>query len=159
MSPPGSRVATAVTAALTLTTRGQHMRICIAIAAAAALSGCSQQEAAPAPEASEAAAATPTAAALVAADGKPSTGMFKITREDGTVFTEEVKADGTYVSTDATGKVVETGRWEQRSPTVYCTTKDEEGAQQICHTEGVDAEGVWTSTDPEGKTGTVERIG
>lgn len=136
------------------------MRICLAFAAAAALSACSQQEAAPAPEATDEVAATPAPApATMAADGKPSTGMFKITRADGSVFNEEVKGDGTYVTTDAAGKIVETGRWEQKSPTVYCTTKDEEGAEQACHTEGVDAEGVWTSTDPEGKTGTVERIG
>ena len=135
------------------------MRILMALTVAAVLAGCSQQEAEPAPEATAEDVAAAPVAATTAADGKPSTGMFKITREDGTVFTEEVKADGTYVSTDAAGKIVETGRWEQKSPTVYCTTSDEEGAAQACHTERIDAEGVWTSTDPEGKTGTVERIG
>ena len=135
------------------------MKLIALTLAVAGLAACSQQEAAPAPEATaETTAAAAPAAVTLAADGKPSTGMFKITRADGSVFNEEVKADGTYVSTDAAGKVAETGRWEQKSPTVYCTTTDEAGAVQACHTESVDANGVWSSTDPDGKTGTVERV-
>ena len=129
------------------------------VAALATLAAC-QQEAAPAPEATpEAAAATPEATAGTdAADGKSSTGKFQVTTADGQVFTEEVKADGTYVQTDKDGKVTETGKWVQKSPTEYCTTKDEEGAKEKCNTEGVDAKGVWTSTNSEGKTATVVRL-
>ena len=131
------------------------------VAALATLAAC-QQEAATAPEAAPeattAAAATP-AAAVLAADGKASTGMFQITTADGKVYMEEVKADGTYVSKDKDGKVSETGKWVQKSPTLYCTTKDAEGAKEVCNTEGVDAAGVWTTTNPDTKnTATVVRV-
>lgn len=134
------------------------MKRIIAIAAFAAVAACSQP--APAPEATEEAAAEPTvatAAETVAADGKSSTGTFKVTTHDGKVFMEEVKPDGTYVQTQD-GKVVETGKWVQKSPSQYCVTKDEAGATEKCNTEQVDAKGVWTSVDPEGKTATVERV-
>ena len=138
------------------------MKRIIVIAALATVAACS--EPAPAPEATadagaEAAAeATPAAAAqTVAADGQPSTGTFKVTTSDGKVFTEEVKPDGTYVQTQD-GKVVETGKWVQKSPSQYCVTKDEAGATEKCNTEQIDANGVWTSVDPEGKTSTVERV-
>jgi hypothetical protein len=134
------------------------MKRIIAIAALAAVSACSQP--APEPEATEEAAAEPAVAAAaetVAADGKSSTGTFKVTTADGKVFMEEVKPDGTYVQTQD-GKVVETGKWVQKSPSQYCYTKDEEGAKEECNTEQVDAKGVWTSVDPEGKTATVERV-
>ena len=134
------------------------MKRIIAMAAFAAVAACSQP--APAPEATEEAAAEPAVAAAaetVAADGKSSTGTFKVTTADGKVFMEEVKPDGTYVQTQD-GKVVETGKWVQKSPSQYCYTKDEEGAKEECNTEQVDAKGVWTSVDPEGKTATVERV-
>lgn len=134
------------------------MKRIIAIAALAAVAACSQL--APAPEATEEAAAEPAAAPVaetVAADGKSSTGTFKVTTGDGKVFMEEVKADGTYVQTQD-GKVVETGKWVQKSPTQYCYTKDEEGAKEECNTEQVDAKGVWTSTNAKGETATIERV-
>lgn len=131
------------------------MKRLIIAAAVVALAGCNSE--APAPEATATAEATTAAAAPMAADGKPTPGNFKITTADGKVVMEEVKADGTYVDT-MDGKVVETGRWVQKSPTEYCYTKDGEGAKEVCNTEGVDAKGVWTSTNSEGKTATVERI-
>lgn len=131
------------------------MKRLISAAAVVALAGCNSE--APAPEATATAEATTAAAAPMAADGKPTPGNFKITTADGKVVMEEVKADGTYVDT-MDGKVVETGRWVQKSPTEYCYTKDGEGAKEVCNTEGVDAKGVWTSTNSEGKTATVERI-
>lgn len=131
------------------------MKRLIIAAAVVALAGCNSE--APAPEATATAEATTAAAAPMAADGKPTPGNFKITTADGKVVMEEVKADGTYVDT-VDGKVVETGRWVQKSPTEYCYTKDGEGAKEVCNTEGVDAKGVWTSTNSEGKTATVERI-
>lgn len=131
------------------------MKRLIIAAAVVTLAGCNSE--APAPEATATAEATTAAAAPMAADGKPTPGNFKITTADGKVVMEEVKADGTYVDT-MDGKVVETGRWVQKSPTEYCYTKDGEGAKEVCNTEGVDAKGVWTSTNSEGKTATVERI-
>ena len=129
------------------------------VAALATLGACSKQDAAPAatePAVTEAAAATPVTF-TVAADGKASTGTYKVTTSDGKVITEEVKADGTYVDTQD-GKVIETGKWEQKAPETYCNTKDEAGAKQRCSTEKVDAKGVWTSVNPEGKTATVVRV-
>ena len=132
------------------------MKRLIIAAAVVALAGCKSE--APAPEATATAEATTAAAAEpLAADGKPTPGNFKITTADGKIGMEEVKADGTYVDT-IDGKVVETGKWVQKSPTEYCYTKDGEGAKEVCNTEGVDAKGVWTSTNPEGKTATVERV-
>ena len=137
------------------------MKKIMLVAALAALGACSKQDAAPTadasePAATEAAAATP-AVTTVAADGKPSTGTFKITTADGKVFTEEDKADGTYVETQD-GKVIETGKWEQKGPGTFCTTKDEAGAKQRCGTEKIDEKGVWTSVNPDGKTATVVRV-
>lgn len=135
------------------------MKTIVFVAAMAALTACNQQEAAPAPEATpDAAVATPTAAAeVMAADGKSPVGTYQVTASDGRIFTEEVKADGTYVQTE-NGAVVETGRWEQKAPNTYCTTKDEEGAEQRCNIESIDDQGVWSSVDPDGKTATVVRV-
>ncbi len=132
------------------------MQKLVLVAALAALAACSKQDAAPAADATQAAAATPTVV-TVAADGKPSTGIYKVTTSDGKVVTEEVKADGTYVDMQD-GKVVETGKWEQKAPETFCNTKDEAGAKQRCGTEKVDEKGVWTSVNPEGKTVTVVRV-
>ncbi len=93
----------------------------------------------------------------LAADGQPAIGNYKVTTSEGEVIMEEVRADGTYVGT-ANGEVVETGRWEQKSPEQYCYTNDEEGAVKQCNTEEVDENGVWTSRDPEGNVSTVERV-
>lgn len=133
------------------------MKNIILVAALATLAGCSNSD--PAPEATPEATAEAVAptVATTAADGGPSTGTFQVTDADGTVVMEEVKADGTYVSTQD-GTVVETGKWEQKAPGTYCYTKDEEGAEQICNTEQVDDQGVWTSENPEGKIATVERV-
>ena len=138
------------------------MKRIIAIAAIAAVAACSKP--APVPEATteapiEAAAEASAAPAAgpIAADGKSSVGTFKVTTEKG-VFMEEDKADGTYVSTQD-GKVVETGKWVQKSPSEFCYTEDKKDAKEECGTEQVDAKGVWTSKNPEGKIATIERVG
>lgn len=139
------------------------MKRTLMVAAVAALTACSQNEAA-APEAeatAETAQATPSAAAaqaVMAADGKSPVGTFAITSGDGEKFTEEVKADGTYEQKDASGKVVETGKWVQKASDTYCYTPDKDGAVEECNKEQVDANGVWTSVNPEGKTATVVRV-
>jgi hypothetical protein len=132
------------------------MKRILVIAAIAALSACSKP--APAPEAEASAApeaAAPTAASL-AADGGPAHGTYKVTRADGEVIMDEVKPDGTY-STTKDGKVIEAGKWEQKSPSQYCFTKDKEGAKQECAEEKVEG-GVWTSKGPDGKVSTIERV-
>lgn len=134
------------------------MKNLIAIGVLVSLAACSQPAPEPETEVTEAASTTAEPAEVMAADGKPAAGMYKVTTSEGEVFTENLKADGTYVQTDKDGKVVETGRWVQKSPTEYCWTKDEEGAVEKCNVEGIDAAGVWTTTNSEGKTATVERI-
>ena len=129
------------------------MRIILAIAALAALSACSKPAAAPDAEAS---AAPVAAAANIAADGKSSVGKFKVTTHDGETVTEDVKADGTYVDT-VDGKVVETGKWNQKSASQYCYTSDEQGAVEKCGDEKVE-NGVWTSKNAKGEVATVVRI-
>lgn len=129
------------------------MKKLLVIAALAAMSACSKP--APAPEA-EASAAPEAAAPSLAADGGPAHGTYKVTRADGKVIMDEVKPDGTYSSTQD-GKVIDTGKWEQKSPSQYCFTKDEEGAKQECAEEKVEG-GVWTSKGPDGKVSTIERV-
>lgn len=132
------------------------MKKIMLLVAIAAVSACSKPE--PAAEADG--AATPAAVASVeaniAADGKGSVGTYKVTLPDGKIVTEEVKADGTYVDM-IDGKVVETGKWVQKSPSQYCYTKDKPEAVEECNAEKVE-NGVWTSTNPKGETSKVERV-
>ena len=138
------------------------MKRLILVSVIAAVAACSPaNEADAVDEATEVAAEEP--AAVVAADGQPTPGMYKVTTEEG-VFMEDVKADGTYVTTDADGKVIETGMWEQRTPEQYCSVADEqfreegETGEMKCNTEGIGEDGVWTSVNAEGQTATVERV-
>lgn len=135
------------------------MKKLIALAASAALAGCSQPASEPETEATEAAApAAAETATTMAADGKPSTGKFEVTMKDGTKITADVKPDGTFQVTDADGKVVDTGKWVQKSPEQYCETSDKEGSKEVCYTEKFE-NGVYTSLNPEtGETATVVRI-
>ena len=134
------------------------MKRLIALAAAATLAACTQ----PAPEAeadaTPAEAAAPAEATTLAADGKPSTGKFEVTMKDGTKHTAEVMPDGMFRVTDADGKVIDTGKWVQKSPEQYCETSDKEGSTEVCYTEKV-VDGVYTSLNPvTGDTATVVRI-
>jgi hypothetical protein len=135
---------------------GINMKKILVIAALVAVSACSKPAPAPDAAAGTAPEAAAPAAASLAADGKPADGSYKVTTSDGKILMDEVKPDGTY-STSSDGKVIETGKWEQKSPSQYCYTKDEEGAAQKCNEEKVE-NGVWSSKDPEGKVSTVERV-
>jgi hypothetical protein len=92
----------------------------------------------------------------LALDGQPSVGTYTVTAADGSVVTQEVKADGTFVNT--AGENSQTGTWEQQSPEVFCTTSSEEGAVQECSTESMTEDGVWQSVDTDGETYIVERV-
>lgn len=133
------------------------MKKFIAFAALAAISACSKPAPAPEADASTSAATSAPAAEVLAADGKSATGTYKVTLSDGQVIMDEVKPDGTYSITDADGKVLETGKWEQKSPSMYCYTKDEANAKQACNEEKIE-NGVWTAKDPDGKIATVVRV-
>lgn len=135
------------------------MKKIVLVAALAALAACSREEA-PAPEAAEEAAAAPAEAAqTLAADGKPSHGKFEVTRADGTKLTADVKPDGTFSVADAAGTVIDTGKWVQKSPELYCETSDKPGSKEKCYNEQVDDKGVYTSKDPDtGEVATVVRV-
>lgn len=124
------------------------------LAALAVISACSQSEPAPEPEATTEAAA---AEEIMGADGGPPYGNFRVTRADGTVMMEEVRADGTWTATAPDGTVTN-GTWVQK-PGEYCTTGDAEDAEEECFAETIDENGVWVSTDPsDGSISTVERL-
>ena len=135
------------------------MKRIIAVAALAALAACSKPAEAPAAPAEATAEAAPAAATEpLAADGKPTVGKYKVTRADGSVVMDDLRADGTFVTTLADGKT-ETGKWEQKGPNLYCATEDKEGAKQLCFDEKVDDKGVYTSKHPEtGEVSTVVRV-
>ena len=82
--------------------------------------------------------------------------MFKVKTHDGKTIMEDVKADGTYSDT-IDGKVTETGKWNQKSPSQYCYTSDEKGAVEKCGDEKIE-NGVWTSKNAKGEVATVVRI-
>lgn len=136
------------------------MKRIVFVALLASVAACSQP--APAPEATAEAttaeAPPATTGESLAADGKPSVGKYRVTRADGTVMTDDVRTDGTYVTTMADGKT-ETGKWEQKGPNLYCGTEDKAGAKQKCYDEKVDDKGVYTSKNPEtGEVSTVVRL-
>lgn len=129
------------------------MKRIIMIAAIGLVAACNQAEAPAEPAATEEAAP----AEVMAADGGPAYGNFKITMADGSVMTDDVRADGTYTSTMADG-TVETGKWVQK-PGEYCATPDTEGATETCYPEKIDENGKWVSSNPNtGETVTVERV-
>ncbi|UOR15517.1 hypothetical protein [Qipengyuania aquimaris] len=137
------------------------MRNLLIVASALAIAACSQaEEAEPVVETTEAAE---TEAVTLAADGAETPGMYRVTTEAGDVYMEEVKADGTYVTTKD-GEVTETGKWEQPSPDQYCTTIDEayisedDDGSRKCNTEQIGEDGVWTSVNDKGETAIVERV-
>lgn len=134
------------------------MKRIIAVAALAALAACSKPAEAPAAPAEATAEAAPATTEPLAADGKPTVGKYKVTRADGSVIMDDLRADGTFVTTLADGKT-ETGKWEQKGPNLYCATEDKEGAKQLCFDEKVDDKGVYTSKHPEtGEVSTVVRV-
>lgn len=137
------------------------MKKIVAAAALVALAACSKP--APEPEADTTPMATEDAApeampTTLAADGKPSYGKFEVTQDDGSKIVANVKPDGTFEVTDASGAVIDSGTWEQKSPEQYCETSSKEGSTQVCYDEKV-VDGVYQSTNPNtGKTSTVVRL-
>lgn len=132
------------------------MKKIILVAGIAALAACSQPDAPTDAEPTEEVAQAPE---NIAADGLPSAGTYRVTHPDGSVTVSDVREDGTYSATDAEGNVIETGKWEQKSPELYCETPDAEGATQVCYEESIDENGVYISKNPvTGETSTVERV-
>lgn len=127
----------------------------LALTALAALAACSKPADGPANEVTTPAESSIPSSSPLAADGKSSVGTFKITTSDGKVYTEVVKADGTYESTGPDKKVT-AGTWEQINPNLYCNA--ETGKEMRCNEEKVE-DGTWTSKDQDGKIAKVERVG
>lgn len=116
--------------------------------AGAALAACQQQPA-------EEATPTETAAAPVTANGSP-VGMYDATAKDGTVSSTELRADGSYTDTDASGKVTAEGTWAVTDGKT-CFSPTTEGAEAMCYTETAPAEdGSFTATPDSGDAITVK---
>ena len=128
------------------------MKKIILVAALATITACNQAETVAEPVESEEAAP----AEVMAADGGPAHGNFKVTLADGTVIMDEVRADGTYTATMPDG-TTESGTWVQK-PGEYCSTPDTEGATERCSAESIDENGVWIAVSSDGETVTVERV-
>lgn len=129
----------------------------IAATAALALAACqaSDEPAAPAGDtASEAVAEM----AMMAPDGLPTYGVFRVTSADGqTAIMQNIKQDGTLVNVVADGDPVP-GTWSTDADNNFCITL--EGAEGTnCYAETM-ADGVWSAVniaDPADRW-TVQRI-
>ena len=97
------------------------------------------------------AATAETAEAVPAATATSSAGNYQVSSADGTAWTANLNADGTYEDLDAAGKVTETGTWEDRPDGKTCF--DSEGGDDtvVCFTVGeAAADGSMTATPDDG---------
>ena len=119
------------------------------IAGIALLASCGSE--APAPEATATAdAAMPMDAGATGAPAAVATpGSYDVTGPDGTKTVDTLMADGTFVSRDASDKVIDKGTWKS-SDGKTCFTS--EGKTELCYTEGVRAaDGSFSATGADGK--------
>lgn len=132
------------------------MRKITLVAVLASIAACTPAAETDAP--AEPAATEAATASILAVDGGPAHGNYRITGSDGKVYIEVVREDGTYTNTDPDG-VVTTGTWKLASSNLYCVIADSAGAEEVCHEESMDENGVWTTRDPaDGTVSTIERI-
>jgi hypothetical protein len=129
------------------------MKKFVLLAGVALLAACGTKE--PAPEATATdATATEAATPAVAATGATTAngagpGSYDVTHPDGTTGVDTLQADGTYVSRDASDKVVEKGTWASKDGK---TCFIPEGKTEECYTEGARAaDGSFDATGPDGK--------
>ncbi len=135
------------------------MKKLIVLGAALALGSCGDRadtttEVTPSPaDTSVATAASPTATQAATGD---MAGRYEVTMADGSVMTETINADGTYV--DLMNGEETRGRWRM------------DGARSCFDPDGADAERCYTSTTPgadgsfkvtgpDGTTATVRKVG
>lgn len=116
------------------------MKALIVLGSALALASCGQRtettvEATPTATATTAMADAPSPAATGAATGNMA-GRYEVTMADGTMMTETINADGTYV--DVMNGEETRGRWRMN------------GAQSCFDPDGTDAERCYTTTAPAG---------
>jgi hypothetical protein len=115
--------------------------------AGVALAACQK----PAPEPT----ATETAAAPVTANGSPA-GMYDATDPKGVLTTTDLRADGSYTDTDASGKVTAVGTWAVTDGKT-CFSPTTEGVEAMCYSETAPAaDGSFTATPDKGDAVTVK---
>lgn len=120
------------------------------LAAIAALSACSQK----AEESKETAAAPAEAAAPAAsADSGTAAGTYDVKMADGTMASTVINADGSYVDTDAKGKIVK-GKFARKDGK-DCFDPDGDAAE-VCWTVSTPGpDGSFSATAPDGTAVTV----
>ncbi|HEX6661763.1 MAG TPA: hypothetical protein VF067_07845 [Sphingomicrobium sp.] len=134
-------------------------KLLLLAAATVALVGCQkpadQSNNQAAANAAAPAAPAPAAAAMVTANGS-TPGTFEVTNKDGTKGNTVLNADGTFVDTDAKGKVTK-GTW---NVTGGKTCFDPEGTEgPMCYAESaVGADGSFTATSDKGEKVTVKKV-
>lgn len=137
------------------------MKTLIVLTAATALAACSQKTTTTPADTSASAttagmAQAPSPSANRAATGSMA-GKYEFTTTDGTVTTETINADGTYV--DVTKGKETRGVWRENGAQ---SCFDPEGpAPEVCYTASAPgADGSFSVTGPDGKPrGTVRKVG
>jgi uncharacterized cupin superfamily protein len=133
-------------------------RTLLVAAATAALIGCQKaaDQSDQAPSNTAATPAAPAPAAMVTANGSMP-GTYEVTMKDGTKAQSTLRADGTFVDTDANGKQTDTGTW---NVTNGKTCFKPQGKAETCYKEtAVAADGSFTATPDKGDPVTVKKIG
>ena len=136
------------------------MKTLIVLSTALALAACSQRTETTTAEATPAATATTMAEAPSPMANQPGTGnmagRYEITMADGSVMTETINADGTYV--DLMDGEETRGKWRMDGAR---SCFDPDGAEpEECYTSGAPgADGSWTVTGADGTTATVRKVG
>lgn len=132
----------------------------LVLATALALAGCGERadttaEATPAATATSAMAEAPSPAANQPATGSMA-GRYEVTMADGTVMTETINADGTYV--DLMNGEETLGKWRMDGAR---SCFDPDGARpEECYTSSAPgADGSFTVTGADGTTATVRKVG
>ena len=135
------------------------MRKLIVLGAALALASCGERADTTA-EATRTATDTPTATAPSPGATQAATGdmagKYEVTMADGSVMTETINADGTYV--DLMNGEETRGRWRMDGAK---SCFDPDGADpERCYTSGArGADGSFKMTGPDGATATVRKVG
>ena len=130
------------------------MRLLIGLSAALALAACGQNaetttDATPSPTDTIVAPATQAATGSMA-------GKYEVTMADGSVMTETINTDGTYVDIVA-GKEVR-GRWRMDGAR-SCFDPDGDDPERCYTSDAPGADGSFVVTGPDGAKATVRKVG
>ena len=128
------------------------MKKLIVIASALALSACGGSEAEAPTEAED----TPMVENTVAFDQYGSAGTYGGTSEDGTPWSSQLNADGTFEDTE-NGEVIRTGTWTDNEAGQTCFIPEGETAQECYQMGDVQDDGTVQVTGPDGTTFTMNK--